>query len=53
MYATEGHMTAGISEKATPIMAIGIYGERDVYAIRRYAGTSRIDPKTISDARRP
>src|SRR5258708_27325834 len=52
-YATDGHITAGINENATPIIAIGRYRLTRVYAIIRYTGIRSDDPTIIRSARLP
>src|SRR6266478_9562823 len=53
MYATEGHITAGISENAIPIMDTGRKSEMLLYAMTRQTGISRTEPTIMKEARFP
>src|SRR3972149_1346990 len=53
MYATEGHMMAGMREKAIPIIETGIHSEIFVYAMMRYTGMRRTHPNVMKSARFP
>src|SRR4030042_628394 len=48
IFVTEGHMAAGIREKAMPSITIGMIGVRLVSERIRWTRTSKRDPYTIT-----